>query len=938
MPGGKYTYRVRAYNDAGDSAYSNSAEFSVPTSSAPTISAIANQTLTVNGVTGPIPFTISDSETPAGSLTLSATSSNTALVPNSNLVFGGTGGNRTIAVTPNGGATGTTTITVKVSDGALTATRTFTVTVNTVTQPDSRYPSISAIPDITLLVNTSIELPFNVTAADGNDGSLRMSKDSSNPALIPTSNIVFGGSGSDRLVTITPVKGMTGTTTITATVRDGDLRTPHTFTVTVTQATNTAPTISAIADKTLSVNGVTGPIPFTVGDAETSAGSLTLSATSSNTALVPNSNLVLGGTGANRTIAVTPNGGATGTTTITVKVSDGKASATRSFDVTVNPPEKPSEPAPSLAPTISAIPDMTILVNKSVEVPFTVDTPSGDAGSLRMSKTSSNTSLIPTSNIVFGGSGGDRLVTITPVAGKTGTATLTFTVRDTNDRRTPHSFTVTVSQASNTAPTISSIANQTVDYGKSGSALSFTIGDAETAAGNLTLSAASSNTTLVPTSNIKFGGSGASRTVTVTPASGKSGTANITVTVGDGKLSASRTFAFTVEAAAPANTPPTISAIPNVKILVSKSSSLIKFTVGDAESDPGSLRMSKSSSNTSLIPTSGIDFGGSGANRTLKITPRSGKTGKATITATVRDGELTTSRTFTVTVSKTLSSSMVEGDAPTSKLANASIRATSGSGNETLIAGFAVTGEDEKPVLVRALGPTLSALGVSGAMSDPSLTVIAGGEVAAANNDWADAANPSLVETFNRVGAFNLDPSSRDAVTIVNGRPGSYTAQVAAKDARGGVALIELYDAGDDSSRLTNLSGRGQVGRGDDVLILGFVIAGDEPRQVLIRGIGPSLAQHGVNGVLLDPQLALYQDGTLVDSNDNGANDADVVKTASQVGAFAVSDSLGRDAALLVTLPAGAYTAVLSGVADTTGVALLELYDVEAIRSAETPR
>src|SRR5690606_27824327 len=89
MPGGKYTYRVRAYNDAGDSAYSNSAEFSVPISSAPTISAIANQTLTVNGVTGPIPFTISDSETPAGSLTLSATSSNTALVPNSNLVFGG---------------------------------------------------------------------------------------------------------------------------------------------------------------------------------------------------------------------------------------------------------------------------------------------------------------------------------------------------------------------------------------------------------------------------------------------------------------------------------------------------------------------------------------------------------------------------------------------------------------------------------------------------------------------------------------------------------------------------------------------------------------------------------------------------------------------------------------------------------------------------------
>lgn len=697
---------------------------------------------------------------------------------------------------------------------------------------------------------------------------------------------------------------------------------------------NSAPTIGTIADQTLTVNGVTGPLPFTVGDAETAAGSLTLSATSSNTTLVPNGNIVFGGTGAARTIAVTPNGGATGSATITVKVSDGAASATRAFTVTVN-----EAPAVNTLPTISAIPDLTILVNKSSAlIPFTVGSATNDAGSLRMSKESSNTVLVPTSAIDFGGSGANRTVKITPTAGKTGTATITATVRD-GELRTSCTFTVTVTQAQvvNTAPTISSIGSQTLESGKAGSAIGFTIGDAETSTGSLTISASSNNTTLIPVANIAFGGSGSARTATITSATGKTGTANITITVSDGKLSASRTFTVTVKA--PTNTAPTISAIKDTQILINKSSSTIRFTVGDAESDAGSLRMSKSSSNTSLIPTSGIVFGGSGADRTIKITPRRSKTGKATITATVRDGELETSHTFTVTVARSLSSSFVDAEVSTSKLVNASIRATAGSGDETLIAGFAVTGSDEMPVLVRALGPTLSTLGVSGAMADPSLSVVSGSEVAAANNNWASDDAVTVDETSDRVGAFELDPSSRDAVSIVNSRPGSYTAQVTSADAKGGVALIELYDAAESgNSQLTNLSGRGVVGTGDDVLILGFVIAGDQPRQVLIRGVGPSLAAHGVSGVLVDPQIALYQGSTLVDSNDNGAFDADVVKTAGQVGAFALSDASGRDAALLVTLPAGAYTAVLSGVADTTGVALLEIYDVEAIQSAQSPK
>src|SRR5690606_29514768 len=165
MPGAQYTYRVRAYNSAGDSPFSNTASFSVPSASAPTISTIADQALTVNGVPGPIPFAIGEAETAAGIVTLSAASSNTSLVPNSNVVFGGVGANRTVAVTPNGGATGSTTITVKVSDGKLSTSCTFTVSVTNTTAPapTNGMPTISTIPDLTIQVNkNSGEIPFTV--------------------------------------------------------------------------------------------------------------------------------------------------------------------------------------------------------------------------------------------------------------------------------------------------------------------------------------------------------------------------------------------------------------------------------------------------------------------------------------------------------------------------------------------------------------------------------------------------------------------------------------------------------------------------------------------------------------------------------------------------------------------------------------------------------
>jgi hypothetical protein len=128
---------------------------------------------------------------------------------------------------------------------------------------------------------------------------------------------------------------------------------------------------------------------------------------------------------------------------------------------------------------------------------------------------------------------------------------------------------------------------------------------------------------------------------------------------------------------------------------------------------------------------------------------------------------------------------------------------------------------------------------------------------------------------------------------------------------------------------LTNVSTRAQVGTGGGILIVGFSLNGNVPKNILIRAVGPSLTQFGVTGVLADPALSLYRDSTLVQSNDNwGSGNPTGLSTAfAQVGAFALTSTGSRDAALLVNLSPGSYTAQVSGVGGTTGVALVEVYE-----------
>ena len=271
-----------------------------------------------------------------------------------------------------------------------------------------------------------------------------------------------------------------------------------------------------------------------------------------------------------------------------------------------------------------------------------------------------------------------------------------------------------------------------------------------------------------------------------------------------------------------------------------------------------------------------------------------------------------------------------------SRLVNLSARASAASGNETMIVGFTINGSASLPVLMRGVGPTLGALGVPGTLADPALTLSSeSGAALATNDDWGKAANPTQISAAaTQVGAFTLPASSLDAALLTSLAPGRYSAVLAGKSVVPGIALLEAYDASTipAAARLVNISARAAVGTGGSVLIAGFVVQGNVSKQVLIRGVGPTLAAFGLGGLLTDPQLALFREGTAtpIQQNDNwlsSPNAAQIGLAAGQVGAFALPAN-SRDAALLVTLDPGTYTALVTGAAGTTGVALVEIYEV----------
>jgi hypothetical protein len=260
----------------------------------------------------------------------------------------------------------------------------------------------------------------------------------------------------------------------------------------------------------------------------------------------------------------------------------------------------------------------------------------------------------------------------------------------------------------------------------------------------------------------------------------------------------------------------------------------------------------------------------------------------------------------------------------------------------TVLGGPGTSGS--KPLLLRAAGPALNQYGVSAYLPDPTMTLNYTSPipavVLATNDDWAGAS--SLSNAFASVGAFGYaSKDSKDAALFQSGPaalvPGKYTVQVSGANGGTGMVIAEIYDASGiaytlATPRLINVSVLKQINAGT-TLTAGFVIGGSTARTVLIRAIGPGLAQFGIGDHLADPTLKLnYTSPTptvVVAANDNWAGNPAIVAAGGAVGAFAIGNLASQDAMLLATLAPGKYTAEVSPAADSAGgQAIVEIYEV----------
>jgi hypothetical protein len=298
----------------------------------------------------------------------------------------------------------------------------------------------------------------------------------------------------------------------------------------------------------------------------------------------------------------------------------------------------------------------------------------------------------------------------------------------------------------------------------------------------------------------------------------------------------------------------------------------------------------------------------------------------STATATIPPSTATPSATGTATPIATATQTPIASPTPHGgrgpRAMNLSTRMQVQTGDNVGIGGFIITGSISKRVLIRAIGPSLIAFGVADALADPVLELHgSNGFLTVTNNNWRDSQETAIQAT-------GLAPSNNlESAILTTLAPGSYTAIVRGGDATSGVGLVEAYDLDQiDDSKLANLSTRAFVSSGGDIVIAGFVLGGDnQASRIVLRGIGPSLTSMGIPNALPDPGLELRNSsGSLVSSNNNWQDNS---AQATELTAANLAPTSPAESALAVTLSPGSYTALLSGMNNTTGIGIVEVYD-----------
>jgi hypothetical protein len=271
-------------------------------------------------------------------------------------------------------------------------------------------------------------------------------------------------------------------------------------------------------------------------------------------------------------------------------------------------------------------------------------------------------------------------------------------------------------------------------------------------------------------------------------------------------------------------------------------------------------------------------------------------------------------------------------------LGNVSTRSFVQTGQNVMIGGFIVQGAGPKRIIIRAIGPELTQHGITNALANPTLELHNGsGALIASNDNWQTTKLGGII-TSNQVtdiqNSGHVPTAPSESAIVANLPPGNYTAIVRGASNTTGVALVEVYDlSAGASSSLGNISTRSLVQTGQNVMIGGFIVQGTGPKRVIIRAIGPELTPFGITNALANPTLELHNgSGALIATNDNWQTTIlSGIITSNQVSEIQNSGHVptaASESAIIANLPPGNYTAIVRGVNNTTGVALVEVYDL----------
>jgi hypothetical protein len=594
-------------------------------------------------------------------LSVTASSSNPSVVPNPSVSYASPNTTGLLSFTPVASASGTATVTVTVNDGQPannTVTRTFTVTVN----PVNDAPTLDPIANLSLPGNAGLQVVTltGVSSGAANESQpLSVTATSSNPSLVPNPTVSYLSPNTSGTLSFTPAASGGGSATITVTVNDGQAlnnTVTRTFTVSVAMV-NQPPTLTSIPDQTVNEDAAAQTLYLSgIGSGGANENqTLTVTVTSGNPALIPQPTLVYTSPNTTAALSYTPVPNAYGSALLTVTVDDGQAAnnqLSRSFTVTVSPVnDAPTlDPLANLALNEDAGPQLVSLTGLGTGA-------ANESQTLVVTTASSNPSIVPPPTVNYTSPNTTGTLTVAPAADATGTATISVTVNDgqAQNNTVVRTFTVTIG-ATNDAPTMASVPNLTINEDAGVQTVNLTgISGGPGESQTVTLTATSSNPSLIPNPAIVYANPNTTGSLNFTPAANGNGSATITVTLDDGQPQNNLTTRSFVVTVTPVNDLPTLNPLANVPLALNAPAQTVSLSgIGPgAANESQSLTVTAASSNPGLVPNPTVSYTSANSTGSLSFTPVSGVSGSATITVTVNDGQAQNnsfSRQFTVSV------------------------------------------------------------------------------------------------------------------------------------------------------------------------------------------------------------------------------------------------------------------------------------------------